>query len=42
MFDFEEYKFLNVQNKSVLDVGAFVGDSSIYFILKGAKKSICN
>jgi len=38
VFDFEEYKFLNVQNKSVLDIGAFIGDSSIYFILKGAKK----
>jgi len=38
VFDFEEYEFLNVQNKSVLDIGAFIGDSSIYFILKGAKK----
>jgi len=38
VFDNEDYKFLNVQNKSVLDIGAFVGDSPIYFILKGAKK----
>jgi len=38
VFEEEDYKFLNVQNKSVLDVGAFVGDSAIYFILKGAKK----
>jgi len=38
VFDFEEYKFLNVQNKSVLDIGAFIGDSPTYFILKGAKK----
>jgi len=38
VFDEEDYKFLNVQNKSVLDIGAFVGDSPIYFILKGAKK----
>jgi FkbM family methyltransferase len=38
IFDNEDYKFLNVQNKSVLDIGAFVGDSPIYFILKGAKK----
>ena len=38
VFEEEDYKFLNVQNKSVLDIGAFVGDSSIYFILKGAKK----
>jgi hypothetical protein len=34
----EDYRFLNVQNKSVLDIGAFVGDSPIYFVLKGAKK----
>jgi FkbM family methyltransferase len=38
VFEEEDYKFLNVQNKSVLDIGAFVGDSPIYFILKGAKK----
>jgi FkbM family methyltransferase len=34
----EDYKFLNVQNKSILDIGAFIGDSPIYFVLKGAKK----
>jgi len=34
----EEYKFLNVKDKNVLDIGAFIGDSPIYFILKGAKK----
>jgi len=34
----ENYKFLNVRDKNVLDIGAFVGDSPIYFILKGAKK----
>jgi FkbM family methyltransferase len=38
IFEEEDYKFLNVQNKSVLDMGAFVGDSAIYFIIKGAKK----
>ena len=38
VFEEEDYKFLNVQNELVLDIGAFVGDSSIYFILKGAKK----
>jgi len=38
VFNDEEYKFLNVQNRSVLDIGAFIGDSPIYFILKGAKK----
>ena len=38
IFDKEDYKFFNVQNKSVLDIGAFVGDSPIYFVLKGSKK----
>jgi len=37
-FEEKQWDFLNVQNKSVLDIGAFIGDSSIYFILKGAKK----
>ena len=37
-FEEKQWDFLNVQNKSVLDIGAFVGDSPIYFILKGAKK----
>jgi len=38
IFEEEDYKFLNVKDKKVLDMGAFVGDSAIYFILKGAKK----
>ncbi len=38
IFKEKKWDFLNVQDKSVLDIGAFVGDSSIYFILKGAKK----
>jgi FkbM family methyltransferase len=38
VFEEENYKFLNVKDKNVLDIGAFVGDSAIYFILKGAKK----
>jgi len=38
VFEEENYKFLNVEDKNILDIGAFVGDSAIYFILKGAKK----
>jgi len=34
----EQYTYLNIKDKNVLDIGAFVGDSAIYFILKGAKK----
>jgi FkbM family methyltransferase len=33
-----EYEVLDVKGKVVLDIGAYVGDSSIYFIRKGAKK----
>ena len=34
------YDFLKVKDKIVLDIGANIGDSSIYFTLKGAKKVI--
>ncbi|WP_258393538.1 FkbM family methyltransferase [Nanobdella aerobiophila] len=33
-----DYDILNVQDKVVLDIGAYVGDSAIYFIRRGAKK----
>ena len=35
----EVYK-ANVQNKVVIDVGAYLGETAIYFALKGAKKVI--
>ncbi|MGC9113371.1 FkbM family methyltransferase [Acidilobus sp.] len=31
---------LNVEGRSVLDVGAFVGDSAIYFALRGARRVV--
>lgn len=34
----EAYGLLAVYNKTVLDVGASIGDSAIYFALKGAKR----
>jgi len=37
-FEEKQWGFLKVKNKNVLDIGAFVGDSPIYFVLKGAKK----
>lgn len=40
VFGNEEYKFLNVDNEIVIDVGANIGDSSIYFALNNAKKVI--
>lgn len=36
----EEYSFLNVENEVVLDIGANIGDTSIYFVLNNAKKVI--
>ena len=40
VFDCGEYEPSNVKGKIVIDVGAFVGDSAIYFALKGARKVI--
>jgi len=36
----EEYQFLDVKNEIVIDVGANVGDSPIYFAISNAKKVI--
>lgn len=36
----EDYRFLNVNDQIVIDIGANIGDSSIYFVLNGAKKVI--
>jgi len=33
----EQYKWLDVKGKDVVDVGANIGDTAIYFALKGAK-----
>ena len=33
----EQFKWLNVKSKDVVDVGANIGDTAIYFALKGAK-----
>ena len=38
VFVSREYEFINVRGKVVVDVGAFVGDSSIYFALRGARR----
>jgi len=39
-FHYGEYEPLGVEGRVVVDVGAFVGDSAIYFALKGARKVI--
>jgi hypothetical protein len=40
IFKNNEYSFLPVKGKEVIDVGANIGDSSIFFATKGAKKVI--
>ncbi len=40
VFEGNEYGNINVLNKDVVDIGANVGDSSIYFALKGARKVV--
>ena len=40
VFEYGEYNQLDVRNKVVIDVGAYVGDSAIYFALNGAEKVI--
>lgn len=40
IFILEEYKFLDVNNEIVIDIGSNIGDSAIYFALNGAKKII--
>lgn len=36
-FIIEQYKWLNLKNKQVIDIGANICDSAIYFALKGAR-----
>ena len=39
-YGFRTYSHLNVDGKIVIDVGANIGDTAIYFAIKGAKKVI--
>jgi len=40
VFDFGSFEGIDVNNRVVVDVGAYVGDSAVYFVLKGARKVI--
>jgi predicted O-methyltransferase YrrM len=40
IFEEDMYEILDVKGKIVVDVGAYIGDSAIYFALKGAKRAI--
>ena len=37
-FTKQEYGLIDINDRVVVDVGAFVGDTAIYFALKGARK----
>lgn len=37
VFQKDEYGFLEVENKQVLDIGANIGDTTLYFLLKSAR-----
>ena len=36
----EDYNFLNVERKDCVDIGANIGDTAIYFAIKGARRVI--
>jgi len=40
VFGNEDYGFLEVENEVIIDIGANIGDSPIYFTLNNAKKVI--
>lgn len=40
VFSREDYKFLNAENENIIDVGANIGDSTLYFLLSNAKKVV--
>lgn len=36
--DIEYYKVVNVKDKTVLDIGAYIGDTTLFFVSRGAKR----
>jgi FkbM family methyltransferase len=40
VFNYGDYEPLDVEGRVVVDVGAFVGDSAVYFALRGARRVI--
>jgi FkbM family methyltransferase len=40
-FNGEDHACLDVEGKEVVDVGAYVGDSALYYVLKGGAKHVC-
>ena len=40
VFDCGEYEPSNVKDRVVVDIGAYVGDSAVYFALRGARRVV--
>jgi len=40
VFEYDFYRYINVLGKTVIDVGAYIGVTTIYFALKGARRII--
>ena len=40
IFHYGDYESLDIEGRVVVDVGAFVGDSAVYFALRGARRVI--
>ena len=40
VFEFQHYRDFDVKNRLVVDIGAGVGETAIYFLLRGARKVI--
>jgi len=38
--DLPDYDWLDVKGKRVLDVGASIGDTAVYFALRGAREVV--
>jgi len=37
VFNYDEYKYIDVENRLVVDVGAGYGESAVYYVLRGAR-----
>jgi len=37
VFNYDEHKYIDVENRLVIDVGAGYGESAVYYVLRGAR-----
>jgi FkbM family methyltransferase len=40
-FNEEDHRCLDVRGREVVDIGAYVGDSALYYVLKGGARHVC-